>query len=259
MRAINAFIMRPWFERLRVQQEICLASSRDAVLVCGSTHIPWEAFERFILAILRKPHSQDLFRYPRLDVDAFDNRITAIEAMCSPLTQSPFNFNMQSTEQSVCSDDRDRIHALLGIHEQTDSRLELTPSYQLPVEQVYQAATLELLKRDESLTVLSSCELRPDNEYEMPSWVPDFSIPRLSRLFKTGDAAGESVPAWECFSGDVLRLRGTRVGRLQDVRGISISREMDRCWHLEQDSKTEAVNTLGDYLSRWWYCVGCIL
>ena len=160
MCAINAFIMRPWFERLWVQQEICLASSRDAVLVCVSTHILWEAFGRFILAILRKPHSQDLFRYPRLDVDAFDNCIAVIEAMCNPLTQSPFNFRIQSTKQSVCSNDRDRIYALLGIHEQSDSRLELTPSNELPVEQVYQAAAFELLKHDESLEVLSSCELR---------------------------------------------------------------------------------------------------
>jgi hypothetical protein len=226
MRSINAFIMRPWFERLWVRQEICLASYREAILVCGSAQIPWEVFGRFISAIRRKPNSHELYMYPRVDVDALENRIEAVEAMCGPHTATSFGFLAQSTEQSKCSDDRDRIYGLLGMYEQSASRLQLKPNYELPVGQVYQAATVELMRQAESLRLLSNCELRSDNKYEMPSWVPDFSIPRLSRLICTGEAAGWSVPVWECLPRNVLRVRGTRVGRLLDVQEILLHKKM---------------------------------
>ena len=52
--AINAFVFRPWFERLWVQQEVTLAS-HSMILTCGSAHIPWETFRNLMFALRLKP------------------------------------------------------------------------------------------------------------------------------------------------------------------------------------------------------------
>jgi hypothetical protein len=51
--AIIALVLRPWFGRLWVQQEVQLANS-STISVCGSTHCSWEAFRTSIAALTLK-------------------------------------------------------------------------------------------------------------------------------------------------------------------------------------------------------------
>lgn len=131
MLAIKAFLMRPWFERLWVQQEIRLAG-QGAIVACSSAHIPWEAFRSFMFALRSKPSSRDLFKSTS-EFQSYLDREMAIELLCRPLNWNHFHTTIYRAEQSKCSDPRDRIYALLSIHEQGGDQLEITPNYEASV------------------------------------------------------------------------------------------------------------------------------
>jgi len=171
---------RPWFERLWIIQE--LAVSRNAIVQWGNLQTGWPTLERAAKFILHpgtamvSPHIRRLF--PLLGA----HRITQVAL------QSMYNFDtnnvltiLHSTQNTKCSDPRDRLYAIQGIvTDNTDIEID----YSIPVQQVYLNWARERIMRTRTLDVLSACA-DSSRDGDLPSWIPD-----LRRPF------GQDKPLW---------------------------------------------------------------
>ena len=225
--AIRSLVLRPWFERLWVQQEIKLADAH-AIIACGSVQLSWDVFRKSIFVL------QQLFSRPEWMPFAsnqkliYSARLFMIEELCEPILSCPFYSRIQSVQHSKCSDPRDRVYALLSIHEHgrlpNAAKLDLRPNYDATVSQVYEQTAREYINHTQSIELLGTCELRRDNPHNLPNWVPDISQPRLAKAINGDYTAGRTFPVYDCCTAGILHARGRSVCSLQTTNSFSLAK-----------------------------------
>jgi hypothetical protein len=224
--AVRSLVLRSWFERLWVQQEIKLADAH-AIILCGSVQLSWDIFRRFYFVLLLFSSESHLAPFTWYQQYTYSARMLTIKELCKPIFGSTFHYRVRSVQHSKCSDPRDRVYALLSIHEQgrrpNEMKLEICPNYNAPVSQVYQQVACENINHNQSLEILESCELRPENPHNLPSWVPDMSRPRLANAINGDYTAGRTFPVWDCCAGGILHARGRSICSLQTTDSFSFS------------------------------------
>lgn len=222
MNAIKAFLCRPYFERLWIRQEIQLAES-SATIFCGVTQMSWKQFRTSVFVITWELEYSSM-RWSTSERTLYRDRVNLVRKLCTPYADLPYENRIYEAEQSVCSDPRDRIYALLSIHGQRPHagrhRLTIRPDYDAPISRVYQQATVELICQTQLITILASCELQDGNPHNLPSWVPDLSRPRQSRPLESAKAAGAGFPDCEILAGEILRVRGRIWCTLQTIKSF---------------------------------------
>ncbi len=241
-KALDALFWRPWFSRVWVIQEIIVA--RDASVLCGSSHCQWlhlTVAARYItdhsLTAITLVEPRRLIKFLKFDQRFREGPPYSLLELLS------------EARDTYSTDDRDKVFALLDIAE--DARYSLLkPNYKQPLVDVYTTLTKHLMKRDRSLDILSAIEepwyrlkrnRKPDREIEgleenelpmnsqLPSWVPDWEVHKLSSsfllhpAFPTMRAAGTSQTSCS-FSVDGLTLfcRGLAFDQVRHV-GIDFS------------------------------------
>lgn len=139
-----------------------------------------------------------------------------------------------------CSDDRDRLYALLSLGPKrswSDTRPEFTPNYKLSVEEAYtdfarcalRAGALEILDfaglwfRKPIQQSIASSGASPNN---LPSWAPEFRLPHLGFVQEFRQRTGHhpDLP-WVCVeSEDIYGKRNLEdcIRVLTDEKRISI-------------------------------------
>lgn len=226
---MSFFISRIWFQRLWVQQELRLANE-NAIIKCGSAELSWNIFGRSIFVLQYGLHPDQIEKSLAYD-GVFYERLLGVFHFCKPVQRQSFHSRINFCQRSLCSDPRDRVYALLSVHEKGRphgvARLVICPDYEAPVSQVYQQTTRELINQDLHINLLSACELQLelDNKHSLPSWVPDFSRPRLNTAINSSFAAGETFANWDYCASDVLRVRGKSISSLQTTQSFGMSRQ----------------------------------
>ncbi|KAJ9604474.1 hypothetical protein H2200_011310 [Cladophialophora chaetospira] len=227
--AIRALLLRPYFRRLWIQQEIRLAGN-NVIIVCGTAHLSWKVFGNAIFIFLYR-FQLDLIASSSSGGGDYNDRLEGIRRLCLPVVAQPFDSRIRYAQYSLCSDPRDRIYALLSIQEQArhngSRKLNIRPDYDAPVELVYLQAFVEIVSQTEHLDVLATCELHPDNPHNLPSWVPDFSRPSQVEGMKNHYTAGFTFPNCGILADRVLRVRGKSTCRLQTTE---LFRMGERSW-----------------------------
>ena len=169
---LSRLFHRPWFERLWIIQE--LAVSRKPIVRWGNLQMAWQKLEKAAQFILRPgeavlpPHIHQMF--PMLGA----HRITQVAL------QSMYNFDTQNvltilhnTQNTKCSDPRDRLYAIRGI---VEDNKDIEIDYSTPVQHVYHNWAARRIKRTNSLDILSACA-DSSRGGDLPSWVPDLRRP----------------------------------------------------------------------------------
>jgi hypothetical protein len=182
------------------------ASKQQHVLNMWSSHISWEMFRRSMAPLRYKPILE--LHELHLATRKFDNPITFIELWCRGLSSMQFRSKLEHAQDAICSDPRDRIYAMLSIHEQAGRSLGIRPDSNSPVTNVFRNATLQMMKHFGDLNVSSSAKLRDDTNSSKTSRIPDFSLRRLSTPVSNALAGGRSFPLWKSPVDDVLRVTG---------------------------------------------------
>ncbi|KAL1861685.1 hypothetical protein VTK73DRAFT_6970 [Phialemonium thermophilum] len=206
--AILALFERAYFDRVWVAQEVILANP-EAVVLCGHDESSWHTFSRAIVCLVTKQDvSPDLRR--RLE--------RARTLTWAPLDISLF-FVLHLMRTRLCSDPRDKVYAALGITPPGFARL-IKPNYQLPIAEVYKNAFLAALEHSKRLVLLQDCELQARSVVGLPTWVPDWSVPRQSHLLSAfAFASGMSRSHHKFIAPDTLAVLGRRVATLRHASG----------------------------------------
>lgn len=229
MEALVHLLLRPWFRRLWIRQEIQLASPA-AVITCGHSQVPWPVFLRTLVLVCSRPVAAST-RGPITEPGVHD-RVKVVTDQLSKIIKDLEGFFSAGYDtllmcelrrdfaSAECYDPRDRIYGVLSLLPDNISK-GLVPDYTKPFGDVYKDAFLRYIRTTRDLSLLGSCELGTGSQ--MPSWVPDWS-----RKFKcpygiSPQLASSQISAWyELHANDVLRVTGVLVGTIQHHDGFRL-------------------------------------
>lgn len=187
LQLLHNLTRRPWFTRIWVVQEILL--SRKAILMCGPHQIPWHSFCIGEKYILRTCQVDDPEQDGTLEGDKKYRLIADIAAI--PIMTKSIRLQYAAKtlgtllpyfRKCKSSDPRDKVFGMLAI---ASSTADLVADYGMGVVEVYAQATKKIIQENGSLAILSHTDRGPRMK-NLPSWVPDWSVPlqpsRVARL-----------------------------------------------------------------------------
>jgi hypothetical protein len=150
------YLTRPWFNRLWMYQEVLLA--QECVCCVGAYELAWSYVQRALLSLSRVP----------LETSNVGEFGLAAPWKRTMYTSSPFASNANTalslrellleTMPLNCSNDRDKVYALLGLTRWSKRRetipLEIWPDYTKSVTECMRDATYAVIREDASLECL---------------------------------------------------------------------------------------------------------
>ncbi|KAH8599551.1 heterokaryon incompatibility protein-domain-containing protein [Bisporella sp. PMI_857] len=212
MFAIHHLLGRPWFERLWVWQEVRLATV--AHIQCGNTTLEWESFRSAVMLLFSKS-------LPPCAPRGFAKRAETALWLCVRYGYESLNTLLEFTKESKCSDERDRVYALLSITEAREQDLDVRADYNKPYYEVYKDAVVKHAINWSDLELFSTID--PSRRFEgRASWVPDWSKPRLSAClwWLKRFAPTYAVPIH--LDEDRLQVSGISVATINDVEEFAM-------------------------------------
>ena len=213
LKSVGDLLRRPWFGRLWIWQEVRLA--REAYLFCGNEWLPWETLRRAVSYFSRAlvpagighhlvERCYDLITYPDYVASVFDDLTHMLE----------------NARSANCSDPRDKIFAVLSLAHKSQTR-GLDPDYSKPAEAIFQNLVLHYTSNIQSLDILTHCELRDENcGMKLPTWVPDWTVPRLSEAIWLSASCKRSKPRVRYRDGTVLTATGVHVAVIKSLETL---------------------------------------
>ena len=197
--------------------------------------MPWESFRRAILYLYQTPQPEEnghlvvrccnIVDY-RSNVDAFGHLYSVLE----------------KARFASCSDPRDKIFAVLSLAQQWQTR-GIDANYSKPAEAVFQDLVLHYTSNIQSLNILTSCELRDDTGgMKLPTWVPDWTVPRSSEAVQLPASCRNSKPRVRYQDGRVLAATGVHVAVIKCVETLPQPARPDRYGY--HDEMEDAIRAL---------------
>ncbi|KAL8770345.1 MAG: hypothetical protein Q9209_003981 [Squamulea sp. 1 TL-2023] len=202
-RSIVCFLERPWFGRLWIWQEVLLGANR-AHLVCGKDTMSWKAFRKAILCLRRRKEPEN--------IDGLKAVVSRAWQICYMQGDETLKTVLERTKNAKCSDQRDRIYAVLHlVNEQY--RLGIQPDYGKSVTDVFRDVILgDLFKRGDA-SLLACCELGTPIG-TMPSWIPNWSNPKVFVDISQPRACWNSCCEAAILDSNVLLMKGVYAARI---------------------------------------------
>ncbi|KAL1647158.1 Folylpolyglutamate synthetase [Diplodia intermedia] len=233
-KAVECTIIRPYFERAWVVQEV--VSAKEAMVCCGELLLPFDTVFQGVSRMTGSgyfPFTRTTAQITSLGMwrDCFlaENSRNRDEAL-------DLRILFLDSRNKKCQDARDKVYALkaIGSKSFTDG---INVDYNKDVEDVYVDCAIHLLESRKDLRVLSSVILyhRQTTGLDLPSWVPDWTQPKsmggvLQRYYRFAPekffrAAGNTV-------SDVAVLKGSEETTAISIRGKRID-TIDRVIHIK--------------------------
>jgi hypothetical protein len=206
--AIVGIFERPWFERLWIWQEIWLAGP-SAILVCGKETILWTTLRNAFFCV-------DIKNWVPIEVEPSLDRFELVRRLCMPSLDRSFERLIRDTNFSKCMDPRDRVFALRSLLNPQDVAASIEPNYKKEPSKIYTEVFLRTCKKNQELRLMQRCELTRDTGV-MPTWLPNWSVPRTSIALTLVLASGLSAPVLEVVDKQRIRLCGIAVATLENI------------------------------------------
>ena len=208
--SIGWLLDRSWFSRLWIWQEVYLAR-KGAVIICGDATVSWEDFRKAIFSLSRRPTTPNILRLgPNISRVNLISRVVGHESLKQIL---------QNTKDAQCSDPLDKIYAVLNLMSEYERR-GIQPDYTKTTSEVFRDLMLTSIFDYEDLGLLTICELQ-DDRGELPSWVPNLSVPRRCEIINDAAASWNSAAEARYSKEDAsLIATGRCVGKILKVQQI---------------------------------------
>ena len=187
-KALVDLLSLPWWTRIWVVQEAVLPPK--ATVVLGSLHAQWDmlaAASNFFELHLATCCST-LFN--RLDSE-YKNAIELCMVRIREVTTERDRYQATGSVRDAfdliwqyrnreATDPRDMVYGLLGIASDLGGNGGITPDYSCSRHELYLRTALLIIRRTKTLRILEGIR---HEEFEMPSWVPDWSATIDARLW----------------------------------------------------------------------------
>jgi hypothetical protein len=199
LRSLSEILNRPWWKRIWIVQEAVLPVK--ATINIGIYHIDLSVF--LIASQNFQKHAGTCCK-TCMDVclgrsDIPNHLATTVHELHGIKTRHHNNsLNSHAmffySRNRNATDPRDYVYALLELLGES-FRLNIVPDYSLSVAQVYSSAAQILIRRHSSLFSLYSA-VRDENQnpYQLPSWVPDWSLNQQWRFNPYSFHASNDAP-----------------------------------------------------------------
>lgn len=226
---------KPWYRRLWIRQEVFAA--RDITVFCGETNLPWSWLtwssrlasllgENFEPTVPLRGRLETMFRglaqasSSVLAMREYPELVGSFEVPGDDL----FSF-IQASVHCQCSDNRDRIYAILGMtvdHSRqrldiNERRHSLDVDYNRSTADVFQDAARYLMLSDNycSLLCLKGTFGGMIDGEELPTWCPDWSLPQDLAGYRRNMYPGVAHQREHFyFEGGALHVKGIQVGTI---------------------------------------------
>ena len=238
--AIADLLTRPWFRRLWIRQEITLAND-DAVVVVGDQQILWTQLLGAVAMIRSK---EILPTLSTSDSDTFRENLTIITTFRRMKAYRSLPNAIGYTQHCLCSDDRDRVYALLGMIE-SDLAVTVRPDYTLETKDVYRDIALKSAEYYERLFILEFCDMAAE-----PTWVPDLHKGlRFQGRFDYTYASGSSEAVFKALDRNRLEVYGVECDDvIEEVATCTVNASDD---DLKEVVRDVLVHFLGADIDAW--------
>ena len=206
LRSIENLLDRLWFKRLWIWQEIRLAKI-GAQILCGDKIMAWETFRNAMRCLSRHK--------------ALSNKMYHLTGPISRLCDYAHSQYLvleilRDTMDCTYSDPRDRIYAILNlIH--PEMILGFEPDYSKSTEEVFWTFVMNYTSTNGTLDLLTQCEMRELKAVKVPSWVPDWTVPRECNSLQLSKACRGSKGEAHFDDMGMLRVIARCVGSVDSV------------------------------------------
>ena len=203
--SIKRLLNRSYFKRLWIWQEIRLART-GAHMMCGEKKMLWDTFRNAMMCIQCKATTLP----PNLN----DGTQQVLDFSIYARSQSRLETLIYKTRYAECTDERDKIYAILNL---AQGSVTLEPDYSRPTEEVFKSVVLGLATKLKDLTVLTHCEMRVNQASRVASWVPDWTIPSEGTMISNQAACLGTQAQAHCNDQNMLVVSGCLVDTLHVV------------------------------------------
>jgi hypothetical protein len=176
---------RPWWTRAWVYQEATSPSQQGTMLMCGGHTLPFKA-----ALVASKPirkyafvrEAPDFLRqYGSLRIAYMDEYCNSRQILKdSGRSDILYLGDLLSIVKDLqATDPLDKIFAVVTVS--LDGHEIMRPDYHFPVEEVYITTAIGFIQHFRTLDILSHCSRRPPGSFDLPTWVPDWTVPNGPR------------------------------------------------------------------------------
>jgi hypothetical protein len=153
--------------------------------MCGSRSVRWSAFRDMVFRIYVGSQPQVwLDNLPR-------ERQVMLYHLCREDQFQTIEDLLNQTKHCLCSDPRDKIFALQSLIDPGETEAKIEPDYTKKLFEVYQDVMVQFITTG-NLQLLGAIEMHEHLE-GVPSWVPDWSSPRLAEPLRPSKIAGGGI------------------------------------------------------------------
>ncbi|RSM08235.1 hypothetical protein CDV31_008243 [Fusarium ambrosium] len=216
MHALHFLLLRPWFKRVWIRQEIGLANN-DSVVMCGHMVMPWQHFREALRQLRTQPYVEHLGESA---VVVEETRRTIIP-MSTKLSPRLFS-RLYQARPSQCLDPKDRIYANLNLAESI-YRDKIKVDYSMSTLDLYRQVVLVDLEMGD-VSILGHCDIstRPSG---WPSWVPDWSNPFCTRILANVKSSSALLSDATCVGDSTLQASGLIISRIESLDKTGFHRD----------------------------------
>lgn len=214
--SVGFLLLRPWFDRLWIRQEIFVAEER-AVVCCGLfPPVDWVVLRKAIrLFYSKQPEPGNALFFLR-------NRLSTIVGFIFQMHRIEIMSLRGNFDNALCSDPRDRIYGVRALLLESQQDLCGTPDYTKSTVYVYSDVVRKYIAAyPDGLTILRQCQfLERSPPWKGPSWVPDWST-KISFQWRHHTFASSKIKAWHTFPNPgTLRVLGVSKTVVENIRAI---------------------------------------
>lgn len=236
--ALASIYQRQWFSRAWIVQEAILPTV--LLMYLGSDTISW-AHLGDVSATLRRNEAKLGTASSTAFVPEQDAAVPVVWNMAevSKWRQTKSNANRTDISNAhefrglftlremvynfwtfLASDSRDKIFAFYGVLNMFSST-RWQANYRLSLASVYTSAAREIIREEGNLQTLSACVYPLKRIGNLPTWVPDFSLPAINGIPSqfSADAGLAYTSPENTPDSTTLHVQGTKVGTISRVSG----------------------------------------
>ncbi|KAH7389214.1 hypothetical protein BKA64DRAFT_680061 [Cadophora sp. MPI-SDFR-AT-0126] len=233
--ALNALLMRPWFHRVWIVQEV--ARARKVHVLCGEYRFSWHVITDYVMYNC-SPTAIALIRETRVfavvpSINSLNDDIVTDQMIMIRLVLNENSWERSCvqlrgremgrdtleglpkgkdltltsllflTRKFKASEPRDRVFALLGL---CDGDPGVAVNYDQPIVELFTSVAFPFIAGSDlhitiprllGLSVVEGTRIWRDSKaFPLPSWVPDFNMPSPTVVLLSDDyAAGMAIPS----------------------------------------------------------------